>query len=58
MEDQIIYGRNPVNEALQQGVDIAKIFMNRELTGEYEIRIRKWCKEHNVPLSKASFRML
>jgi 23S rRNA (guanosine2251-2'-O)-methyltransferase len=52
MDDQIIYGRNPVNEALKQGVDIAKIYMNRELTGEYEITIRKWCKENNIPLSK------
>ena len=52
MEDQIIYGRNPVNEALKKGVDITKIFMNRELTGAYEITIRKWCKEHNIPLSK------
>ena len=52
MEEQYIYGRNPVNEAMQQGIDIAKVFMNRELTGEYEITIRKWCKTHNVPLSK------
>ena len=52
MEEQFIYGRNPVREVMLKNLDVAKVYMNRELTGEYEIEIRKWCKSHNVPLSK------
>jgi 23S rRNA (guanosine2251-2'-O)-methyltransferase len=48
----LIYGRNPVTEALKEEIEIEKIYFHRELTGEFEKFIRATCKERNIPLSK------
>jgi 23S rRNA (guanosine2251-2'-O)-methyltransferase len=55
MQEQIIYGRNPVQEAITNNVDIEKIYLNREMTGEYEVSLRNQCNELNIPLSKVPF---
>lgn len=52
MDDQIIYGRNPVKEALESGIAIEKVYLNREMSGEYEVIIRNACRDLNIPLSK------
>ena len=58
MADHIIYGRNPVIEAIESGIDLEKVFLNREMTGEIEVTIRKQCRLRNIPLSKVHFRKL
>lgn len=50
--DTIIYGKNPVLEAFQSDRDIEKVFLLREMTGELEVFVRNYCKDHNIPLSK------
>lgn len=39
-------------DALDSGRYFEKIMIDRELTGETEIRIRKWCESNNVPLQR------
>ena len=48
----IIYGKNPVLEALEAGKDIEKVFVLSTLKGPYEKQIRYWAKEQNIPLVK------
>lgn len=48
----IIFGKNPVLEAIKAKKDIEKIYVVATLRGELEITIRHWCKENNVPLAK------
>lgn len=55
MNEQTIYGRNPVQEAIDNKVDIEKIYLNREMTGEYEVTLRRRCNELHIPLSKVPF---
>lgn len=50
--DWIIYGKNPVREAIDAGKQIEKIFLQREMTGEFETYIRNHCKNNDIPLSK------
>jgi 23S rRNA (guanosine2251-2'-O)-methyltransferase len=52
LKDQILIGRNPVVEAFDSGVELEKVYLNKELRGEVEVTIRKLCKEHEIPLSK------
>lgn len=48
----LIYGRNPVLEALENEMDIEKVFMLNTMKGPYEKQIRYWAREHNVPIVK------
>lgn len=48
----IIFGKNPVIEAIESGVDIEKIYMLNTLRGETEVYFRRVCKDKNIPLSK------
>ena len=52
MEENIIYGRNPVKVALRTGQEIEKVYLSRDITGEIEIFVRKACNNNNIPLSK------
>lgn len=47
-----VYGKNPVIEAINENVEIEKIYFLREMTGEFEKFIRNTCKTKNIPLSK------
>lgn len=48
----VIYGRNPVLEALEAGADIEKVLLLQSLKGPYEKQIRYWAREMNVPLAR------
>lgn len=50
-KNQIIYGRNPVLEALHEGVTIERIWMLQSLRGPIEKEVRQISKERNIPLS-------
>ncbi|MEL6388579.1 MAG: 23S rRNA (guanosine(2251)-2'-O)-methyltransferase RlmB [Bacteroidota bacterium] len=48
----IIYGRNPVLEAIEGSKRLERIFLRDNLTGEFEKLIRNHCKDHGIPLKK------
>jgi len=53
-----IYGRNPVVEALDNNLQIEKVFLQNNLHGEFEVLIRNKCKERDIPLTKVPSRKL
>lgn len=48
----LIIGRKPLQEALESGTAIEKIFMLRSATGEEINAIKKLAKEQNIPLAQ------
>ncbi len=49
-ENDIIFGRHPVIEALEIGKTIDKIYFQQGVRGELEKEVRRLCKERDVPL--------
>lgn len=49
---QLIYGRNPIVEAIQEGKKFERIYVKDIMTGEIEKEIRALCKEHDIILKK------
>lgn len=58
VENQLIVGRKPVMDALNSDVQIEKVLIEWELTGEVEIKIRKLCKKRNIPLQRVPKQVL
>ncbi len=58
MDSTTIYGRNPVTEALEKGKKIEKVFLQNNLTGEFEVQVRNACEARNIPLTKVPPRKL
>lgn len=51
-KDELIFGRNPIIEAIKTNRPIDKILVADSLRGEIEKEIRSLCKEYEIPLSK------
>lgn len=51
-DHQIIYGRNPVLEALESGKSFERIYLKDSISGPFEKDIRAICKERDIPLKK------
>ncbi|MCH2046486.1 MAG: 23S rRNA (guanosine(2251)-2'-O)-methyltransferase RlmB [Saprospiraceae bacterium] len=49
----MIYGRHPIEDALKEGKSFEKIIILQSIRGEFEKRIRQYCKELNIPLQTA-----
>lgn len=49
---EIIYGRNTIIEAFDALLDIEKVYLLNSIRGEYEIEVRNFCKENDIPLAK------
>lgn len=49
-DQQLIYGRHPVLDALQNGMSVDKVWLSQSVKGGYDKELRQWCKTHNVPL--------
>jgi 23S rRNA (guanosine2251-2'-O)-methyltransferase len=47
---EILYGRHPVVEALENARTIEKVMLSNAIRGEFEKRLRFLCKEANVPM--------
>lgn len=47
---QIIFGRNPVIDAIQAGQRFEKLYLQRGTHGEFEKEIRSLAKAHGIPL--------
>lgn len=58
MADTIIYGKNPILEAINTGQKLEKVFLLANLRGEVEVQIRNICKDNNIPLTKVPQRRL
>lgn len=58
MSETIIFGRNPVVEAIKSGQKLEKVFLLQGLTGEVEVQVRKACSQHNIPMTKVPNRRL
>ncbi|HKK87898.1 MAG TPA: 23S rRNA (guanosine(2251)-2'-O)-methyltransferase RlmB [Saprospiraceae bacterium] len=50
MEKEIIAGRKPVLEGLEQHVSIDRIYIDKGVKGDYEKSIRQLCREREIPL--------
>lgn len=50
---QLIYGRHPVVDAIQEGTTFDKIFIQQGTRGEYEKEIRQLCNKYNIPMTVA-----
>ncbi|KAA3621384.1 MAG: 23S rRNA (guanosine(2251)-2'-O)-methyltransferase RlmB [Bacteroidetes bacterium] len=50
---QLIYGRHPVIDAINEGTNFDKIFLQQGTRGEFEKELRKLCNKHNIPLTVA-----
>ena len=48
----IIYGRNPIIDALKDERRFERIYLRDSLTGEFEKEIRAICKARDIPLKK------
>lgn len=48
--EQLIYGRHPVLDALQNGMSVDKVWLAQSTKGGYDKELREWCKTRNVPL--------
>jgi 23S rRNA (guanosine2251-2'-O)-methyltransferase len=51
-EKNIVVGRKPILDALESGVNFEKILIDREMSGELEVTLRKKCKEKDIPLQR------
>lgn len=51
---QLIIGRKPVLDALQNGDPVSSIWIDRGLRGPEEIKIRQAAKEQSIPLKRVS----
>jgi 23S rRNA (guanosine2251-2'-O)-methyltransferase len=48
----IIYGRNPVLEALKSDHEIERVYIQDTISGEFEKEIRALCKSRDIPLNR------
>ncbi len=49
-KDEFVIGRKPVEEAIDAGKTIEKLWIDQSLRGEFEIKIRKACKSRSIPM--------
>ena len=47
---ELLYGRHPVVDALENNRTIEKVLLSNAIHGEFEKRLRYLCKEANVPM--------
>lgn len=47
---EILYGRHPVIDALENGRTIEKVLLSNAIRGDFEKRLRFLCKEANLPM--------
>ena len=51
-KNQIIYGRNPVMEALEAGQHMERIYLKSGVTGEWVKQLRSQCRELDIPIKR------
>lgn len=50
-DSQLVYGRNPVLELIKSGRQVEKIFLQKGLSGPFEIELRNLLKGQDIPVS-------
>ncbi len=56
--DNVVFGRHPVVDAINQQKEIDKIYLADNIRGEFEKEIRHLTTLHNIPLSKVPLQKL
>lgn len=51
-KSQIIYGRKPITDALEEGLRFERIYLKDSIHGDFEKEIRSRCKSAEIPLKK------
>lgn len=51
-KNQIIYGRNPVMEALEAGQYMERIYLKSGVTGEWVKKLRSYCQEMDISIKR------
>jgi len=54
----IIYGRHAVEELLESGRPVGKVFVHNKLSGLIEVKLRAICKERTIPLIRTELEYL
>ena len=49
-KNNIIFGRHPVIDAIKSGSNFYKVFIQRGTVGDFEITVRKLCRQYEIPL--------
>jgi 23S rRNA (guanosine2251-2'-O)-methyltransferase len=49
-EDNVIYGRHPVVDAIREGRQFDKVMLQQGIRGDFEKLLRSTCREYEVPL--------
>lgn len=57
-KNQIIFGRQPILEALRSDIDLEKVVIDREVKGEFEIKLRQICRDKGIPISRVPGKVL
>lgn len=47
---ELLIGRKPVLDALDDGLSLEKVYINKSLSGEIEKTVRKSCKKQDIPM--------
>ena len=50
-DKQLVFGRKPVLELIRSGKQVEKIFMQKGLSGPFEIELRQLLKGKDIPVS-------
>ncbi len=46
----LIYGRHPVIEGIENGINLEKVFLQLGTRGDFEKQLRRLCRIHEIPL--------
>lgn len=49
-EQELIYGRHPVTDAIRAGLSVDKVVLQQGLRGDFEKEVRYLCRERQIPL--------
>jgi 23S rRNA (guanosine2251-2'-O)-methyltransferase len=53
MQQQLIFGRHPVLDAIRSGTVFEKLFLQQGTRGEFEKELRKLVKQFRIPVQMA-----
>jgi 23S rRNA (guanosine2251-2'-O)-methyltransferase len=48
--DTLIYGRHPIEDAIQSGANLDRVYLQQGIRGDFEKEMRRLCREHDIPL--------
>jgi len=55
---EIIFGKHPVEDMLSSNKPISKLYVHNKLSGAFEVELRQICKERDIPLIRTEIENL